>query len=40
MDLYSHVKVGTIVVVLRPHGDGGPSVPQHMASGAPTESTY
>ena len=39
IDLYSRVKVGTIVVVLKPHGDSAPFV-EHIASGARTESTY
>ena len=39
MDLYSKVKVGTIVVVLKPHGDGAPAV-EHVASGPRTESAY
>ena len=41
MDLYSKVKLGTIVVVLKPHGDTAPFA-QHVASapGDPNQTNY
>jgi lipoprotein-anchoring transpeptidase ErfK/SrfK len=39
MDLYNRVKVGTIVVVLRPHGDTAPA-PEHIASGPGAPNSY
>jgi lipoprotein-anchoring transpeptidase ErfK/SrfK len=38
MDLYSHVKLGTIVVVLAPHENLSPFAPHVAASGGPNES--
>ena len=39
IDLYKRVKVGTIVVVLGPHGDGEPAV-EHAHPAPRTESAY
>jgi lipoprotein-anchoring transpeptidase ErfK/SrfK len=38
MDLYSHVKLGTIVVVLAPRNDGAPAT-SHVASGTSRENS-